>query len=914
MPTFEIEANGETYTVEAPSEQVALFAVQQTIEEEERLTTDIEDVQGLGTKILDGLLLGYGDEAAAAMRAGIDVGVAGLFGEEASLYGGEFAKAYENIVAQQRDVEQRFTQQNPKLALAAEIAGGIGPGALAGKAVTVGAGRLASAAGTTRGLNAAVGAPVGAAEGLTYAIGEQEGDIIQRINDLDAQDALIVGLGVAAGALGGSLVRGTSAESKSIGEISNAAISRLGIAARSAGATTKDVADDIGEVAYKATEAFSPSLAKAGRETIHQLSDTANTAFTAMRPAFEQVKDKFDRMFQPVHSYAEKKVSKMYGNRLKRGSVNGQRVINTVDTLFHENKMFELRDVVEAFPVEKKELIKNAMADYANSNLTGKQRAVALRTIKQQLKDDELFSGYKNFIKQQEKLLNDMAPYTQSLKRTEGYMSVAADTQSKRDLATQSLEAERKAAERAGRLSTSDVSAKDKMKLARLNSDGTGLSSVGTKNAILNPIDSHHYWMRTHAQLSEMNKVFGLRGAQTTEELEEIAKGGFFGNQLREKLKSLGHSDTAAGHAVEIYNQVVWGSQRSMAKEFQAIRNVGYASAIGNPYGAALQFHDLFNSAWANGRRETMEALARKNGFDITVEDVGISQQLHSEIVNGAKKADGSFSDTALADWAAEQSQKLVDWAMGASGYRKLDGWTKGKIMSAGLGKEFNQLASDAAAWRNKWRNTFDKDELLELEQALKNKDTSNELVKQLAAINLTDLQPISASSSSLTQLSIPNARILYMLKGFAMTQLDLIRKRVIKGLKSGDRKEALKDMLAYMVISGGGYGVINETRQLIKLESPDYGNVPALAFYQMMSIPTMGAFGGNQYAAHLFQQNPVEQITSNFLPVVPVAEGVGKDLSNLLTKGEIVPNETLERMPIIGPVYKGISDKLDSE
>jgi hypothetical protein len=120
--------------------------------------------------------------------------------------------------------------------------------------------------------------------------------------------------------------------------------------------------------------------------------------------------------------------------------------------------------------------------------------------------------------------------------------------------------------------------------------------------------------------------------------------------------------------------------------------------------------------------------------------------------------------------------------------------------------------------------------------------------------------------------------------------------------------------MLAYFLISGGGYGVVNESRQLLKGQSPDYGNVPMLAFYQMMSIPTIGAFGGNQYAAHLFAQNPYEQITSNFVPVVPVVEGLMKDVSNLFTKGEVVPNETLERMPLIGPIYKAVSDKLDEE
>jgi len=36
--------------------------------------------------------------------------------------------------------------------------------------------------------------------------------------------------------------------------------------------------------------------------------------------------------------------------------------------------------------------------------------------------------------------------------------------------------------------------------------------------------------------------------------------------------------------------------------------------------------------------------------------------------------------------------------------------------------------------------------------------------------------------------------------------------------------------------------------------------------------------------------------------------------LSNLFTKGEIIPDKTLSSMPLIGPFYRGISEKLESE
>lgn len=911
MPIYEITVDGEEYEVDAPDEETALAALNLADQ-----TTVAEDIQGFGTKILDGLLFGFGDEAASAALAAIDSTRARILGKEASVMGEEdFSASFDKMLARQQDVEQRFQEQSPGIALAAEIAGGVGTGLLTGGAALKGAAKLAGTAGTTRATNAAASAAVGAVEGSLYALGEKQGDIGERLDSLTMQDALIAGLGAAAGAVGGSLVRGTAPESRTLGEISDAVTGRLATAAKSTAIKSKDVAEDIGEVTYKAVESVSPSLAKAGRDTIHQLSDTAGDMMTALRPKFEEVQGGFDKLFQPVKDYAAAKVGAQFGARLNRGAINGQRVINRVDDLFKNNKMFELRDAIES--AQNAPLLKAAFSDYANPELLPRQRAAALRTVKRELNDKEAFNNFRRFIKQQETYLDDIAKGTQSFKRNRGYMSIAAESDTKMDLATQTLETERKASEQAARLSTADVSAKEKLKVARLSKDGRGLSKVGMESKAMNPIDSHHYWMRSHAQLNEMNKVLGLRGAQTKEELADIARGGFFGNQLRKKLQAAGYSDEAAGNAVEIYNQVVWGSQRSMAKELQALRNIGYASAIGNPYGAALQFHDVFNSAWANGSRETFEALANKNGFKLTVKDVDIAQQIHSEIVNGAKKADGSFTQTALADWAADRSQRLVDFSMKYSGFQKLDGWAKGKIMSSALGREFNQLASSPAQWRSKWRNTFDTAELNELEAALKNKNTSNDLVKQLALINLSDLQPISAASSSLTQLSTPKARILYMLKGFAMTQLQLIRKRVAGQLKSGgNRKEALKDMLAYFLISGGGYGVVNESRQMIKGQSPDYGNVPMLAFYQMLSIPTMGAFGGNQYAAHLFAENPVEQIAMNFVPVVPVAEGLGKDVMGLFTEDDpakrFLPDDTLKTMPIIGPIYRAMSDTMD--
>ena len=67
MPIYEITVDGEEYEVDAPDEETALAALNLADQ-----TTVAEDIQGFGTKILDGLLFGFGDEAASAALAAID--------------------------------------------------------------------------------------------------------------------------------------------------------------------------------------------------------------------------------------------------------------------------------------------------------------------------------------------------------------------------------------------------------------------------------------------------------------------------------------------------------------------------------------------------------------------------------------------------------------------------------------------------------------------------------------------------------------------------------------------------------------------------------------------------------------------------------------------------------------------------
>jgi len=891
------ELVGALRKADEAGDTAAAQAIARRIKEQEDENTLSEDIQGFGQTVLDGLFVGFGDEISAAGRAGLGE----LFDTLGGLDTSETLKErFARELESGREIEENFRKDHQGLALASEIVPAMVTGTGLAKMAGVGA---------TRGANAIRGAGAATAEMAAYQIGEKEGDLSTRYESLDATDALVIASGPVLGAVGGSLMRGLDPDSASLGELTANAAKAVAKVGKAGGETGADLVKGVGKYTEKALDVatggrVSPIVEAVTEEAI---IPTVKAVQEAAAPVGRALGEKWDKAFTPVRTLASKKVNPTFGSRLERGAINGQRATEEVDRLmFNKHNLGRIRNATQG-----NERAMAAMADLGNGEIKTEQRKLAMRVLKEELGETD-YNDFMGFLKDQEELLNKHAPYTQTEKRTFGHLSVARDTDT--DLATKalagqggdmtymaerSLRKQREAGEAASRLSTSDATMKDKKAMARLSEDGSGLSQYGRENPIQHPIDSHHYFMRANAQMSSMNKALGIRGAANADERAAAAQGKFYQDQLR---AAVGGNDDA----VELYNQVVWGSQRSMAKELQVVRNLGYSTTIANPYGALLQAHDGFNAAFAHGSDNMLQAMMKKGGFDLTMEDVGILRAQFNEMTPRVRAGGDSLTGAEGMHVLARQSEALLDWAMKHSGFQYGDTVMKGKIMQSGLLQEQAILKNNPSKWRDKWKYTFDKAELDELEVALRDADNSNDLLKQLGLMKLSKLQPISAASNTYYQLSVPNARIFYMLKGFAITQLDLIKNRIKQNMKEGGIRQAGPDMLRYMALSAGGYGLVHETRQLAKGELPDYSNVPTLAFYQALSIPTIGASGGTDYGFEMFRRDPAGAMMNNYVPPLGPIEGIGKDLGELFGSSEnpnkFVPDETLKDIPIIGP------------
>jgi hypothetical protein len=452
----------------------------------------------------------------------------------------------------------------------------------------------------------------------------------------------------------------------------------------------------------------------------------------------------------------------------------------------------------------------------------------------------------------------------------------------------------------------------------------------------VNIFDSHWRWQRETLTRMELGKQLGLRtsgaplvapdlkdlpkalrkkvekGEMTA--LEALAKIEtdtfklFDEKIIREALEAEGLSDVQIKNAVEILDDLGVNANRGMAQELETIRSLGYVGTIANPYGALMNVHDLFNASFELGVGNVLKALFARNGIRFTADDMGLGRQIFGEFIRKATKNDPTLGPAFISK-IAKGSEDLLQWSMNASGFAGLDKFGKGRIMGA----SFNKAKQDIRAGKfdEKWKHSFSRGELDQLKRDIAANDVNSELVRDLVMFDLFRLQPINPAAQTSFGLANPNARLFYMLKGFAIKQFDLLERRIVREWRQGNKKEALNNAMKYMVLSGGGYGLVNEARQVIKGEAPDPKEAAAGAFYQIGSVVTFGAMGANDYGYAKFMEDPAHAMLLNTMPPIgaTLPAAVIEDIADAARKGDPLPDETIYALPVVGKTLKGVFD-----
>lgn len=280
------------------------------------------------------------------------------------------------------------------------------------------------------------------------------------------------------------------------------------------------------------------------------------------------------------------------------------------------------------------------------------------------------------------------------------------------------------------------------------------------------PAEALHTFLSTAHRTLEKARFFGqdlkLKGTEidTGESIRALAKreqrAGRITPEGAEELRSMLYSRFGSGEIAA--NPMV-----------QGLKNWAYAGLLGNPVSAIANLGDLLTTAGKQGMRPAIEAVARRlTGQEkVAIKDFGLVDLNMEEFFN------------------TPQSAKWLNRVMKVSGFHALDTLGKDVLLGAALSKLSRQAKSSPGKILDKYEKMYGSADTLQLIRDLK-AGRQTDLVRSTLFSELSDVQPISKFEVPQGYLDMPNGKIIYMLKTFALKQVDIIRHEAYNNIRDG--------------------------------------------------------------------------------------------------------------------------------
>jgi hypothetical protein len=330
---------------------------------------------------------------------------------------------------------------------------------------------------------------------------------------------------------------------------------------------------------------------------------------------------------------------------------------------------------------------------------------------------------------------------------------------------------------------------------------------------------------------------------------------------------------------------------KSPGKVHTALRDTGYLGTIANPLSAAIQIFDLLPSSAKYGVWNTVKAAAKavapkalRGKAMLDPSDVGLRNIAHDIVTESGMRG----------------RHYMLSAFMKASGFQRMDVFGKRALMQAALNKFASVAKSrrgDAYLTKKGFRNYYrTPEEWASFKEALAKRDIKDVRVQEALVMELMDIQPLSLSAMPIAYLKHPKGRIFYMLKTWAIRQLNAVRSEVIKGNYGTATK-----LLGYLYMSNLAAPVLRDTIRGLWNEEPIEKTVPERMLNAVYRSIFLDKFGTERALKGKFGP-----LISSILDVPPVgiAESMVFDVNDFF-KGGGKRSRTLEYAPIFGPMLR---------
>tara|TARA_R110000796_G_scaffold8224_1_gene27266 strand:- start:34 stop:3129 length:3096 start_codon:yes stop_codon:yes gene_type:complete len=388
------------------------------------------------------------------------------------------------------------------------------------------------------------------------------------------------------------------------------------------------------------------------------------------------------------------------------------------------------------------------------------------------------------------------------------------------------------------------------------------------------------YSNRLNKQI-ELNKFFGTRAVNSKtggKPFEDRTTAGEILRDLQGRVP-----DAKIQELTDLFNARYIGEQQVMSKWAAGVRDVSHAITLANPMSAIVQLADASAAGFQNGIKEAATALLKIKKGQLTADDLGVLNKLSAEVANN------------------EGFSKALNELFKYSGFSRADRFGKDVIIDSSLLKYQKMAQSDngKAAIREKWGEFFGAD-TQKLIDDLSSKTITDD-IKFLVYNDLADVQPISLSEMPEKYLRMKNGRLVYQMKSFFLTQLDMIRRGIVDEFKEGSKKKALRNAGMFGIIIGSNAGI--QVTKDVLLEASDkpltLDNYWDKAVDSAMSLVFASKYNQEKYLS----RGDFVGYASNM--VAPPALGLATDLFKVVNaETEDRPEEAaklMKRVPVAG-------------
>jgi len=322
---------------------------------------------------------------------------------------------------------------------------------------------------------------------------------------------------------------------------------------------------------------------------------------------------------------------------------------------------------------------------------------------------------------------------------------------------------------------------------------------------------------------------------------------------------------------------------RAPNKFIGGLKNILYATTLGNPFSAMTQLGDIGNSAYIVGVMDTVRASASvMTGRGVfKMEDFGL---------NNIVQEFEHLGTTA----------RVLDMSLKLSGFKAVDRLGKETVLNATLSK-YTRIAKSIQNVNKGSKKTKGARDFIKKYQDAFTPEAFNKVIDDLAKGNhtqdvkylmwheLTRVQPISLSEMPVQYLRHPNARMFYMLKTFTLKQIDLVRREAFHRISSGDVAGGMATLARWTGILGISNASVEQAKAWVKGDEVEFGDLLIAQFWRN--------YGLSPYVLDQIKAGrPGVAFTTLAMPPVAVFDEPWQDLVNF---GERF--ETLKYVPIAG-------------